>query len=208
MTNKYLLPLIFLLGFAIQNQARCTPENSQIYAWGKSEGGLKIGVSKKNITAGVEYPFDLIIAIQNVSLSKTTINLGIASGRNQYPFGIHLLLKSPNGKVQSLDYRGPAGIAGRVDPFLVSLPAGSTYTLSCNINQFTPLLSGRYKLSVQFEGNDGTTTFQQDRNMAINARPFAPHLDMLVALTPHWIGVIRSGEISVSVNRRAPVFTE
>jgi hypothetical protein len=59
------------------------------------------------------------------------LNLGsmLVNGRKQYPDTVVLILTDSQGKSQTLEFRGPAGVAGRVDPLSVPIPAGSTCSI-------------------------------------------------------------------------------
>jgi hypothetical protein len=116
----------------------------------------------------------------------------LVNGKKQYPIGLHLFLTDSGGITHKFHYFLP-GVAGRVDPFVVPLPAGSIYQLRCPLNRFMQedppiglIRPGQYKLSVSFEGRPVT---KREAN-----------LDMIgLSLTQYWTGTISSGEISISV---------
>jgi hypothetical protein len=86
-------------------------------------------------------------------------------------------------------------IAGRIDDFIVALPAKAVYTLRLNGDRLwcaaaqefqTTLAPGRYRVAVRFEG----------RGAAFE------NLDMKgVAVLASWRGTAESGEVSFQIER-------
>ncbi len=92
------------------------------------------------------------------------LNLGemLANGRFLIPGKIHLIVTDSGGKPGEFIFadRRFAGLAGRMDDYVVPLRSGSTYTLELRLDQFVSpttgdefkLKPGRYEISVQFRG--------------------------------------------------------
>jgi hypothetical protein len=155
------------------------------YAWGQPEKGLRIGVAKITAATYSPSPFDLLIAIENVSKDDVVLNLGllIANGKQQYPNALSLFLTDPDGYVQKLPL-GPVTMGGTIGPFVVPLSSGATYTLRCGLGSFAPAPSGPYRLAVGFEG----------KTIAKQKAYVGGQL-----LMPCWTGTLWSGEIPVTV---------
>ncbi len=165
-------------------------------ASGQSAHGLRLGISVSpgNLSrAAAEFS----LALENTGDADFVLNLGsmLANGKVMFPEAIRLILTDPGGNTRELaffDRRYP-GVAGRVDPFVVPLRAGSTYVLRTSLNQcFIPatsnfdvkLASGRNRIAARFEG-------QQARS----ANP-----DMQgVALLNFWKGTVDSNVVEFDV---------
>jgi RNA polymerase sigma factor (sigma-70 family) len=155
----------------------------EVLAWGKAENGLRMGLS-------VAGPHRLAVVIENVGKDDAVVNLGImlANGKRQFPTAIKLHLTDPDGKTRACEWPPPPGIAGRVDPFVVPLPAGGQYTLALPLDtyaaQLRPLAQGRYRVAAEFTGEKVTRTNADSRGLA---------------LMPYWTGTLRSGEVTLDL---------
>jgi len=94
-----------------------------------------------------------------------------------------LMLTDSAGLSRELHYRSrDAGIAGRIDDYLVALRAGSAYTVRVSLEDYTrgvdmKMPTGRYKIAAQLPGRRATGV----------------NLDMQgVALLNFWSGVVYS----------------
>jgi hypothetical protein len=138
-------------------------------------------------------------ALQNAGDQPLILNLGImlANGRKQYADRINLLLTDPRGKLLHLAMMAPGSIAGRVDPMVVPLPAGATFTVPIDLaDYFAPkekiwkldLTPGRYTLSAEYAG------------FGVPQR--AANLDMQgISLMPYWTGTVNSRTLPFTLTR-------
>ena len=133
------------------------------------------------------------VELQNAGEDDLVLNLGImlANGRKQYPEEIFLILTDSQGKARRFDLRGPAGIAGRMDPLIVPLPVGSAFSIPVDLEKYWPAVSnefdyklkpGTYFLEAQFRGKGLT---QQEANLDVKG----------LALMPYWTGSITSNRL-------------
>ena len=87
----------------------------------------------------------------------------LGNGKVMFPTAVRLILTDLAGKTRELEFfdRRYPGVAGRVDPFTVSLRAGSIYVLRTSLNQYVipatnnfdvKLASGRNRIAARFEG--------------------------------------------------------
>jgi len=133
------------------------------------------------------------VELRNIGDHDLILNLGmmLANGRRQYADAIALLLTLPSGSEQRLRLIGPAMINGRVDPLVVPLPVGASFSIPVDLGKFAPfgkkpliLEPGTYTLEAEFEGKK-----------AVN-----PNLDMGgVALMPYWTGIVFSEKIAFTI---------
>lgn len=138
-------------------------------AWGSSVQGLRMGISvgpEKPSPTGAQFS----VALENTGNSDFVVNLGsmLGNGKVMLPTAVRLVLTNSAGRVQELEFKTPP-VAGRIDPFTVSLRAGSIYVIRTSLNQyFIPatnnfdvrLASGRNRIEARFEGRgvEGTNS--------------------------------------------------
>jgi hypothetical protein len=140
------------------------------------------------------------VELRNVGQNDLVTNLGtmLANGKRQYPSAVALVLTDAQGKSRRLDLRGPWYVAGRVDPFVVPIPVGATFSIPVDLDKYWAaeskefdykLKPGSYSLEAQFNGR---SVSQQD-----------PNLDMEgIALMPYWTGTVTSNQIRFEVAGR------
>lgn len=175
-----------------QNQIPVMQFNLANYKWCKELDGLMIGISqvgqsdKMNDSDKPQF----CVALQNIGEKDLALNLGmmLANGKEQYTTAVKLIFTDPNGK--SYEFHNNigrhAGIAGRLDPFVVPLAVGCSYVLSVNFDNHwfipigTSLPKGQYQITAVFEGKTVEHT-----NLDIKGIP----------LMPYWIGTIKSKAI-------------
>ena len=137
------------------------------------------------------------VELRNSGESDVIVNLGImlANGKKQYPKDIVLILIDSQGKSRRLDLKEPAIIAGRMDPMIVPLPAGSSFSLPINLDNYWAAASqdfdyrpqsGTYSLEAQFSGRAVT---QQEANLDVKG----------IALMPYWTGTITSNRVQFKI---------
>ncbi len=163
-------------------------------AQGTLANPLQISVASIRETSG-SLLFE--VRLHNTGDQDLILNLGmmLGNGRRQYPDAIHLRLSDQHGKTLMLDLIGPAIIAGRMDPFVVPLPRGATFSFPVRLTDYISpkenvwkidLAPGKYTLSAEYKG------------MAVPQR--AANLDMQgIALMPYWTGRAESKTLSFTV---------
>ncbi len=110
-------------GTLAANLATLTPEP------GKPVAGLQLALDCA--AHGV-----LEITFENVGQNAMVINLGdmVGNGRQLEPRNLHLIVSGLSGKPRQLDWKGLAGVSGRLDDFLVPLMPGSKYTITFSLD--------------------------------------------------------------------------
>lgn len=104
----------------------------------------------------------LTVTIENVGDQDTVLLMGImlGNGISPFPMSMRLFVTGDDEKPQELEISSPS-IAGRVDPYIVPLRAGSAYSLALRLDDFRPfkahgerihLKPGRYRLRAEFVG--------------------------------------------------------
>ena len=86
-----------------------------------------------------EQPNELALTIQNSGQTDTAVLLGIAlaNGRSYLPRELIVdLRRRGSPEVEPLVYRGPTGIAGRIDHWVVALPVRATFTVLLRSTDF------------------------------------------------------------------------
>ena len=157
-------------------------------AWGVPRGGLRLGLSStkdKGDGAG-----RLMVVFDNVGTEDLVINLGIMldNGKKQVPMAVGLIFTDAEGKKHIIRRNEPR-VAGRVDPFVVPLPAGSRYSLIPRddvdgmIDRLPP---GRYRVRAEFVGE------------AVGEKDVSADSKGVAALT-YWTGTIESDECAVTL---------
>jgi hypothetical protein len=144
-------------------------------------------------------PEHFLIVIENVSDRDLNIRLGYSlnNGRSHHPDSLELIARAGGEAPRRLIYfDGRGGIGGRVDPFVVPLPAGASYTLRCPFKNFVDPRSLRpidvkardYRIAASLTGKPVT---EKDVN-----------LDTLgQTMIPCWQGTIQSNEVRTSPSR-------
>jgi hypothetical protein len=160
--------------------------------------GLRLGLAASVDDAADRAAFD--VSFRNAGTKDFVLNLGtmLANGRVMWPDAVRVNLTRPSGETCERRYhdrRFPM-IAGRMDDFIVALPAGAVYTLRLTSDHLwcadpfefeTTLEPGHYRVEAHFEGRGAQTT----------------NLDMTgVPLLNFWKGAVRSGQTSFEVGRR------
>jgi hypothetical protein len=140
------------------------------------------------------------VELRNAGEHDLILNLGImlAAGRKQYPRAIVLIVTDSQGKARWLDLIEPGAIAGRVDPLIVPLPVGSTFSIPVDLDKYWAAASkefdyklkpGTYFLEAQFDGRGVT---QQEANLDVKG----------IALMPYWTGSITSNRLRFEFSGR------
>ncbi len=77
-----------------------------------------------------------LVIIENVGETSLNVNLGVmlGNGKSHHPTSLRLVVHE--GKNATRLTYGQPRVAGRLDPFVVSLPKGSSYILRCALDNF------------------------------------------------------------------------
>jgi hypothetical protein len=183
--NLLITLLATLLSLAGLLSAR--PQSSQ------GNSGLRMSVRlDSNHVADPKVP-KFTVELQNTGEKDLILNLGfmLANGKNQYPNAIVLILTDSKGKIRRFELTGPAIIAGRLDPLIVPLPVGSTFSIPVDPEKYWVLESkefeykgkpGTYLIEAQLTGKGLS---QQEANLDVKG----------LALLPYWMGTISSNRL-------------
>jgi hypothetical protein len=135
------------------------------------------------------------VEMRNPSIQDLMLYLGIEVGANQYPEAVRYTLTAPDGRVLHLESTEPGVIAGRVDPLVVPLPAGATFSFLVDLNEYAApkekilqldLLPGRYTLQAEYTG-EAVPQWQADPNF------------QGIALMHFWVGTVTSAPLAFTV---------
>jgi uncharacterized protein (TIGR03067 family) len=163
--------------------------------WGKPVDGLRIGIVAVERPPADHGKLRLSIALESVGQKDLMLNLGImlANGARQYPLALRLAVTDSADARKILHFHIPEpGVAGRVDPFIVPLPVGSRYTLSCLLDAFiddagqgfSKRNAGNYRIRAEFVG-EGVQRTNNDMGG--------------LALMRYWKGTVASPAVSVTL---------
>ena len=141
-------------------------------------------------------PEHFSIVVENVSDRDLNVRLGrsLNNGRSHHPDSLELIARAGGEAPRRLIYfDGRGGIGGRVDPFVVPLPAGASYTLRCPFKNFVDPGSLRpidvkardYRIAASLTGKPVT---EKDVNLETLGQ----------TMIPCWQGTIRSNEVRAS----------
>jgi hypothetical protein len=141
------------------------------------------------------------VEIHNPDNQDLTLNLGIelANGTRQYPNAMSFKLTTPDGRILHLEPVGPHIIAGRVDPMIVPLPAGATFSFLVDLNEyFAPkekalhltFPSGSYTLQAEYSGK-ATPLGQTNSDVSE------------IALMNYWVGTSTSAPLAFTIGNEA-----
>jgi hypothetical protein len=160
--------LLLTTGFAMAH------ENT---AGGKPVSGLRLVLDFSATKTGEKWQQHCNLVLQNVGGSDLNLCLGssLANGKTYYPVAVRLIAVSGNGdETRTLEYPSPP-VAGRVDPFVVPLIAGSSYTLPCPIDKYVDSETGDhidltvkdYWISADLTGEAITETNQDLKGLTL-----------------------------------------
>jgi hypothetical protein len=98
---------------------------------GPTESGIALCLA-----AGVRG--SVLLEIENQGASDAVLDLGVvlANGARQYPTAIRLTLTDSHGVTHRAQLAEPAAVAGRLDPFIVPLPAGAALRLPLALSKY------------------------------------------------------------------------
>src|ERR1043166_6354950 len=162
---------------------------------GEAVNGLQLAILQHGTTK-TDVP-NLQVTFRNVGDRDLTVLLGIVGGYSPRPCNLddrqvsctlnfNLNVTDSSGKARSYEFSGIVSVAGRLDPYIVNVPAQSTYTLELGLDQFSaPRTPGSYRIALEFEGRAITYS-----------NPNQPE-----AKLTFWKGTLLSNSVSIAVTK-------
>ena len=169
----YISSSLLLLSLPLRAQS---PDST---SWGEAVEGVQMSISAAGyVKPGVP---KLRVTFRNNRSEDVDLYLGIIGGSSPRPcdlegrripctFSFTLDLTDHKGVTRKLEFKGISFVAGRLDPYVVSLRAGSAYSLELGLDQFwSPATHeynfkpapGRYQISLEFDGLGSTSVFNR-----------------------------------------------
>jgi hypothetical protein len=163
---------------------------------GNVVGGLRVRLQIPAVEKDKLVPTYCLVVLENVGDTDLNVKLGysLANWKSHHPAAIRLLALSKGNKTRTLSYM-QVGVAGRLDPLVVPLPAGSTYTLRCQLAKFADSESGEptdltakdYRIAAELVGQPVTKVNQDLQGFALVA---------------YWQGTARSNEVQLILAKK------
>ena len=162
---------------------------------GAPVSGLELALSVDQSNAVPSKIPKFRIEFRNVGADDLILNVGImlANGKKQYPNAVALMLTDSQQRSRVLVLREPGFIAGRMDPWVLPLSVGSTFSIPVDLDKYWAapthefdykLRPGAYSLQAQFTGKRVTQTNLDTKG---------------IALMPYWEGTIASNQVRFEV---------
>jgi hypothetical protein len=139
------------------------------------------------------------IELRNIGERDLILNLGftLSNGSKQYPSALVLMIIDPQGKARQFDLMGPAGVAGRMDPLILPLPVGSTFSLPADLGKYWASQSKEFDYKFQ----RGTYSIQARLSGKV-VSPQEANLDVKgIALMPYWTGTVTSRQVPFDISK-------
>jgi hypothetical protein len=171
-----------------------------VETWGEAVSGLQMTICLDQAEGGPSKAPKFRVELRNAGQNDLVVNLGmmLANGNRQYPNAVVLALTDAQGKSRRLDLREPAFIAGRMDPFVLPIPVGATFSIPVDLDKYWAaeskefnykLKPGLYSLEAQFTGRGVS---QQEANLDVKG----------IALMPYWTGTVASNQLRFEVSNQ------
>jgi hypothetical protein len=163
--------------------------------WGEVVGGLQMSIYPDQASRADSKAPKFRIELRNAGESDLILNLGIMLAKKQYPNAIVLILTDAQGKSGRFDLREPWFVAGRLDPLVLPLPTGASFSIPVDLEKYWAAASkefdyklkpGGYSLEAQFTGKGVS---QQEANLDVKG----------IALMPYWTGTVTSNRLQFEV---------
>jgi hypothetical protein len=140
--------------------------------WGEAVDGVQMSISEAgSVKAGEP---NLRVTFKNDLKEDVDLYLGIIGGSGPRPcvlenrtipctFNFTLSVTDAAGDARRFKFKGIMYVAGRLDPYIAWLRAGSTYALDIGLDQFwspetkeydLKLAPGEYRIFLEFEGRE------------------------------------------------------
>jgi hypothetical protein len=153
-----LATLVFLGGFS--PEAKPSQQTR-----GDIVSSLQLTVYLDQEEAGSENP-KFRVELRNSGEDDLILNLGFLLGWKQYPAAIVLTLRDTHGKSRPVHVREPFTVSGRMDPMVLPLPAGATFSIPVDFDKYQVMTrpeesqfrleAGTYTLGAQFTDKGGS----------------------------------------------------
>jgi hypothetical protein len=158
--------------------------------------GLRLGLNFIVTESGGKRQRHCNLVLQNVGDTDLNVWLGfsLANGKSHHPSAVRLFARSKGHKTQTLIYPSLV-VSERVDPFVLPLLAGSSYTMPCPFYAYVDseageridLTSKDYWISSELTGEAITKTNQDLQGLA---------------LMTFWEGKVRSNEVQLPFSKK------
>lgn len=188
--------LVVLPGTVFLAGSASVPSGDAV-AWGKAHEGLRIGIYSVQPTQAGQDQREFRVVLENVGENDLVLNVGLmlGNGRSQKPEAIRLLITDPEGRLREL-HPQPYIVGGRVDPMLVPLPAGASYTIRCTLAQYVlgigkslesaaRLKPGAYRVRADYDPKRGCEFDKWDVMSLVSAC--------------HWAGTVHSRDLGFNI---------
>jgi hypothetical protein len=164
-------------------------------SWGGRVNGLEMSIHLDQALDGDANAPNFEVDLHNSGENDFVLNLGImlANGKRQYPQALFLVITDAAGKSRRFDLIEPGHISGRLDPLVVPLSVGATFSVPVNLHNYWAakslefdykLKAGTYFIEAQFTGTDAS-----DLNSDMDG----------VGLMPYWKGTVISNRLQFEV---------
>jgi hypothetical protein len=156
---------------------------------GKAVDGLRLRLEVFARGRGEKLPGCRLI-LENVGEDDLNVKLGfsLANGKSHHADAVRLLARLEGGKTRTLTYAALPGVAGRLDPFVVPLPAGASYALPCRLDKFADDETG--------DRIDWTAKGWRITAELLGEAVTRANVDMQgLTLVRYWRGKVRSNEV-------------
>jgi hypothetical protein len=191
---KTLLQLAFFLSMAIGPVSLLLLQRPVTAPVGKKEPTLFLERMQGSENAKGLPKFK--VELRNSGEDDLVLNVGVmlANGKKQYPNAISLVVTDSKEKSLELGLPGPFFVAGRVDPLVLPLPSGATFSLPVDLANCLPVspsepdykFEGAYSIEARYTGK---AVSSQEANLDTKG----------VALMPYWIGTVTSNRLPFDV---------
>ena len=191
---QHALVLMLLPPLSATNVSRAS--NATPRVGGPPVNGLQVTLSVQPRPATSRTP-DFRLEFCNVGSDDLILKLGmmLANGRKQFPTAVVLNIADSDGVRRRFDLIGPPGVAGRIDPFVLALPVGATFSIPLDLSKYWPSASkeydyrfkpGNYWIAAEFMGKSVS-----EREANLDSKN--------VSLFPYWEGTATSNELRFKI---------
>jgi hypothetical protein len=207
-TNPLGIKTLMVVAFLVLvSRHPAAAQTAQAPPTGEAVDGVQMAISLGGmLKPGVP---TLQVVFRNLSDKDVNLNLGTTGGYSPRPckldkktipctLDFKLNIVDSHGVTRTYTFSGIFYVAGRLDAYIISLHAKSTYTLELGIDQFwspetheyeaLALAKGRYQLSLEFEGRAPRMINLDQPNMSTMT---------------FWTGKITSNSLSVDIARQS-----
>jgi len=189
-TVRHALLVVLFTSFAFLDVSSVASKASA-RTWGAVVSGLQMRINLDQAESMQVKTPKFRVELRNAEGSDLTLNLGIMldNGRKQYPTAIFLNLTDTQGKSRRLDLIEPASVAGRLDPFVLSLPVGATFSMPVDLDKYFAAASKEY----DYKPTPGTYSLEAQ----FTGRGVPRDIDLL--LGHYWEGTVKSNRLRFEV---------